>query len=104
VEFRILGPLQLLDTHRDVRLGSPKERALLALLLLRQGAVPREWLIEALWGESPPPTAARADACTVSRIDPATNRVTATIPVGGVPSGLAFGDDMLWVSSQASGA
>jgi hypothetical protein len=60
VEFRTLGPLQVLDGDREVPLGSPKERALLAVLLLHARAVvSRERLIEELWGESPPPTAAK---------------------------------------------
>jgi predicted ATPase/DNA-binding SARP family transcriptional activator len=38
-----------------VALGGPKQRALLAELLLRRGsAVPRERLVDALWGERPP--------------------------------------------------
>jgi len=35
---------------------------------------------------------------TVSRIDPATNRVTRTIPVGGTPRSLAYGAGRLWVA------
>ena len=39
----------------------PKQRALLALLLLRRGeVVPGAQLIEALWGEEPPGTAQTA--------------------------------------------
>jgi YVTN family beta-propeller protein len=69
VEFRILGPLQVLDRGVDVPLGSPKERALLAVLLLHQGAVvSRERLIDELWGESPPPTAEKALNVHVSQL------------------------------------
>jgi YVTN family beta-propeller protein len=39
---------------------------------------------------------------TVSRIDPVTNEVVATIKVGNAPSGITFGDDAVWVSVQAS--
>jgi YVTN family beta-propeller protein len=35
---------------------------------------------------------------TVTRIDAVSNRVTATIPVGGTPSGIAVGGDRVWVS------
>jgi YVTN family beta-propeller protein len=69
MEFRILGPLQVLDRGVDVPLGSPKERALLAVLLLHQGAVvSRERLIAELWGESPPPTAEKALNVHVSQL------------------------------------
>jgi DNA-binding SARP family transcriptional activator/DNA-binding beta-propeller fold protein YncE len=69
VEFRILGPLQVLDGDAAVALGSPKERALLAVLLLHARAVvSRERLIDELWGESPPPTAAKALNVHVSQL------------------------------------
>ena len=69
VEFRILGPLQVFDGENEVPLGSPMERALLAALLLHGGdVVSRERLIDALWGESPPHTAAKALNVHVSRL------------------------------------
>jgi DNA-binding SARP family transcriptional activator/class 3 adenylate cyclase len=59
VEFRILGPLEVLsDDGRPLALGGPKQRALLAVLLLEAGAVvSAERLIDELWGEDPPETA-----------------------------------------------
>jgi len=49
------------DDGEPLQLGGAKRRALLALLLLRPGEVlPRERLIDGLWGESPPDTAANA--------------------------------------------
>ena len=69
MQYRILGPLQVLDGDTDVPLGSPKERALLGVLLLHHGAVvSRERLIEELWGEAPPPTAAKALNVHVSQL------------------------------------
>jgi DNA-binding SARP family transcriptional activator/glutamine cyclotransferase len=69
VEFRILGRLQVLDGGREVPLGSPKERQLLAVLLLQAGAVvSRARLIEELWGASPPPSAAKALNVHVSQL------------------------------------
>ena len=41
---------------------------------------------------------------TVSRIDPATNRVTALIPVGEGPDGIAVGSGAVWVSGEFSEA
>jgi predicted ATPase/DNA-binding SARP family transcriptional activator len=61
VEFRILGPLQVLDGGRDVTPSRPKRRALLALLLLRAGElVTVDEAVDALWGASPPPAARNA--------------------------------------------
>jgi YVTN family beta-propeller protein len=69
VEFRILGPLQVLDGERELPLGSRKERELLAVLLLHAGkVVSRQRLIDELWGESPPPTAAKALNVHVSQL------------------------------------
>ena len=69
MEFRILGPLEVHDGDNSVPLGPTKERALLAVLLLQVSAVvSRERLIEELWGESPPPTAAKALNVHVSQL------------------------------------
>jgi YVTN family beta-propeller protein len=58
--FRILGPLEVVDRERPVLLGGPKQRALLAILVLRRGeAVSSDRLIDQLWGERPPATAAK---------------------------------------------
>ncbi len=58
-EFRILGPLEVLtDDGEQLALGGQRQRALLALLLLRANeVVSTEALIDALWGETPPRTA-----------------------------------------------
>jgi DNA-binding SARP family transcriptional activator len=69
VDFRILGPLQVIDGDTEVRLGSAKERALLAVLLLNAGSViSRERLIDELWGDSPPATATKALNVHVSQL------------------------------------
>ena len=61
MDFRILGPLEVLDAGRDVTPSRPKQRALLALLLLRAGElVTVDEAIDALWGVSAPPTARNA--------------------------------------------
>jgi DNA-binding SARP family transcriptional activator/streptogramin lyase len=69
VEFRILGPLAVLDDGEELPLGPAKERAVLAALLLRAGSVvSRAELVEELWGESPPLTADRALNVYVSQL------------------------------------
>jgi DNA-binding SARP family transcriptional activator len=61
MEFRILGPLEVVDDGRDVTPARPKQRALLALLLLHVNeVVASEDLVDALWGEEPPETALTA--------------------------------------------
>src|SRR6185312_14683801 len=58
VRFELLGPLTVVEGDCDVTPARPKQRALLALLLLRRGeVVPGAQLIEALWGGEPPGTA-----------------------------------------------
>ena len=39
MEFRILGPLEAWDGGKEIAVGGPKQRALLALLLLRRGVL-----------------------------------------------------------------
>jgi DNA-binding SARP family transcriptional activator len=58
-DFRILGPLEVVDETGRLLLGGLKQRAVLAVLLLEAPkAVSTDRLIDALWGEQPPRTAA----------------------------------------------
>jgi DNA-binding SARP family transcriptional activator len=69
VEYRILGPLEVVDEGEPVALGRLKERLVLAILLLHANEfVARERLIDELWGESPPPTARKAVNVYVSQL------------------------------------
>ena len=53
MEYRILGPLEVVDGTSSVRLGGGKQRALLAALLLNAGrVVSRDRLSEDLWGDA----------------------------------------------------
>jgi predicted ATPase/DNA-binding SARP family transcriptional activator len=61
VEFRVLGPLEVVTDGESVRLGGPRPRAVLGVLLAHAGrAVSVDRLIEQVWGEDPPPTASTA--------------------------------------------
>ena len=61
MDFRLLGPLEVHENGESLRLGSPKQRALLALLLLRTNeVVSRDVAIDALWPEDPPERAVEA--------------------------------------------
>jgi DNA-binding SARP family transcriptional activator len=57
--FRLLGPVEADgDDGEPLVLGGQKQRAVLALLLLRANhVVSTDFLIDALWGENPPRTA-----------------------------------------------
>jgi predicted ATPase/DNA-binding SARP family transcriptional activator len=61
IEFRLLGPLEVTRDGSITPVIGARQRAVLALLLLhRNEVVQRERLIDALWGDEPPPTATNA--------------------------------------------
>jgi DNA-binding SARP family transcriptional activator/streptogramin lyase len=69
VEFRILGPLELVGGADRPPVEAPKLRALLGVLLLHPNeVVSSERLIDELWGERPPPTAAKTVQTYVSQL------------------------------------
>src|SRR5687767_9001051 len=68
MDFRILGPLQVLDQGRVVALGGGKQRALLGLLLLHANeTLATERLIDELWAQ-PPAAAGKTVHVYVSRL------------------------------------
>jgi DNA-binding SARP family transcriptional activator/class 3 adenylate cyclase len=69
MDFRILGPLEVLDEGRHVALVGSKQRALLGLLLVNAGeTLSTDRLIDELWGERPPATAAKTVQVHISRL------------------------------------
>lgn len=61
MEFRLLGPLEVVEHDRPVALPQGRARSLLALLALRPGeVVPVDRLIDELWSGDPPVTAGTA--------------------------------------------
>jgi predicted ATPase/DNA-binding SARP family transcriptional activator len=70
MRFALLGPLRVEGEAGPIEIGAPKQRALLAMLLLshRDAAVPAERLVDVLWGENPPQTAAKALQVHVSQL------------------------------------
>ena len=69
MQFWILGPLEVLDGQRRVELGRPKQRALLAVLLVRANqVVALDRLVEELWGEQPPAQATASLQAYVSNL------------------------------------
>jgi predicted ATPase/DNA-binding SARP family transcriptional activator len=70
VEFRVLGPLEVVTRDgQRIEVGGAKSRLVLVLLLLRPGGVvPTDVLIDALWGDDAPRTAANALQGLVSKL------------------------------------
>jgi predicted ATPase/DNA-binding SARP family transcriptional activator len=69
LEFRILGPLEVVADGSSLALGGEKQRAVLAVLLLNANeVVSSERLIEQVWGEQQPESAATALQVYVSRL------------------------------------
>jgi DNA-binding SARP family transcriptional activator len=85
VQFRILGPLEVLDDGRPLTLGGAKQRALLAVLLLHAGqVVPLERLVDELWGEDPPERAAHILQVHVANLRKVLEPARARRAAGGV--------------------
>ncbi|GAA5008856.1 AfsR/SARP family transcriptional regulator [Streptomyces siamensis] len=58
LRFKILGPLSVLADDGQVKVGGPRHRTILALLLLNpERTVSVDRLVDAVWGDQPPATA-----------------------------------------------
>ena len=69
MDFRLLGPVEARAEGRPLALAGARQRALLAVLLLRAGEpVSRERVIADLWGERPPDGAVKTVQAVVSRL------------------------------------
>ncbi|MFL5709318.1 MAG: winged helix-turn-helix domain-containing protein, partial [Chloroflexota bacterium] len=70
MEYRLLGPLEVVTEEGDaIAVPAPKRRALLAALLLEANRpVSPARLSEALWGDDPPPAAEASLQAHVSRL------------------------------------
>jgi YVTN family beta-propeller protein len=69
VEFRVLGDLEVRHNGETLPLGAHQQRAVLAILVLHAGeVVSADRLIDELWGDEPPPRAAKTVQVYVSRL------------------------------------
>src|SRR5215207_5646606 len=69
VEFRVLGPVEARADGRPLQVAGARQRALLALLLLRRGSpVSRGELVDGLWGEEDPQGSVKTLQVAVSRL------------------------------------
>ena len=80
MEFRILGPLEVSEGDRLVRLSGARQKALLALLLLHANeVVSSDRLIDELWGEESPERGPNALQARVSKLRKALGPVAGEI-------------------------
>ncbi|WP_188189098.1 AfsR/SARP family transcriptional regulator [Nonomuraea sp. SYSU D8015] len=69
LRFAVLGPVRAWRDGRELDLGTPLQRSILGMLLLREGrAVTPNEMIDAVWGEDAPPRALGALRTYVSRL------------------------------------
>lgn len=69
MDFRVLGTLEVLEEQQRIALGGARQQALLAILVLhRRQVVSTDRLIDELWGESPPPSAAKTIQVYISHL------------------------------------
>ena len=69
VGLRLLGPVRAFHRDRELPLGGPQARSVLAVLLLNAGlTVPKDRLIARAWADDPPPTADELVAAYISRL------------------------------------
>jgi DNA-binding SARP family transcriptional activator/nucleoside-triphosphatase THEP1 len=81
VRYRLLGPLQVVFGDDVVDIGPPKQRAVLAVLLMARGrVVSTDRLIDAVWGDDAPGSATASLQAYISNLRKALR------PAGGVAS------------------
>ena len=69
LQFRVLGPVQVLDTAGAIDVGGSKPRLVLVQLLLSPNrVVSTDALVDALWGDDPPPSARRSVQSHVAKL------------------------------------
>src|SRR6266516_3980745 len=96
MDYRILGPLEALDGERRLPLGGARQRAVLALLLLHGNeTLTRDVIIDQLWGEEPPNTAAKVLQNCISALRKELPAGTDTLRTVSGAYSLALGPDEL---------
>jgi predicted ATPase/DNA-binding SARP family transcriptional activator len=88
LDYAVLGPLNVSGPEGPIELKAPKQRALLAVLLLafREDSVSPARLVDELWGDDPPPTASKALQVHLSKLRSALGDGQ---PIVTLPSGYA---------------
>ena len=89
MEFRVLGPLEVMAAGQPLELGTPRQRTLLGLLLVHAGeVVSYDRVVEDLWDGDPPATARHtpAELCPPAPPHTRRGRVAADHPPTGLPA------------------
>jgi len=69
IRFSVLGPVQAWRGETEIELGSPQQRAVLAMLLLRAGTLTTlDEMVDAIWGADTPRTAGGTVRTYISRL------------------------------------
>lgn len=98
VEFRVLGAVEAVGDGMPLRLGGPRQRALLSLLLLEAGRpVSVDRLTDELWAGAPPEGAETTLRSYVSRLRAALGEV---VPISGTSAGYAIGVAPEWIDAR----
>ena len=75
VTYQLLGPVAALVDGRTVDLGGPRQRGVLVVLLTHAGGVvPASRIIDAVWGDEPPDSAANLLQRSISQLRKAVGR------------------------------
>src|SRR3569833_2310895 len=91
LQYRVLGPVEIIGTRGSVQLGALRQRSVMAMLLIEANHFePVDRLVDAVWDESPPSTARSQVQICVSAL----RRSLTTAGVGGTivtrPPGYLF--------------
>ncbi|MEN8234770.1 MAG: BTAD domain-containing putative transcriptional regulator [Actinomycetota bacterium] len=69
MDLRVLGPVEVADDGRTVPIGGPRQRLVLALLILNASeTVSTDALVDGVWGDEPPDAARRTVQAYVSNL------------------------------------
>ena len=69
MDLRVLGPIEVADGGDTVPIGGPRQRLVLALLILNAGdTVSTDRLVDGVWGDGPPDAARRTVQAYVSNL------------------------------------
>jgi predicted ATPase/DNA-binding SARP family transcriptional activator/class 3 adenylate cyclase len=97
VEYRVLGPIEVVLDEQPLVIGGFRQRLVLALLVSRPGKpASTDWLVNAAWGGSPPRTARRTLQAYITRL----RRVLGSDSITTLPSGytlVADPDEIDWM-------
>jgi DNA-binding SARP family transcriptional activator len=96
VEFRLLGALEVVIADRPVLIGGPRQQVVLATLLVSHpDPVSNDRLIDAVWGDDPPPTAPATVQAYVSRLRKLLGAAGVGLPSGARGYRLEIDDDAI---------